>query len=94
MGLDWQQVANVAVGAFLGGLLPVALVWLITASTRKREARQWRGIEHSLGEIENALHRIAYWSGFDAKRQAAANVEAETQKIREAQARNDDQDRG
>ena len=91
MGFDWQQVANVAVGAFLGGLPVIVVVWLITVSSRKREERRWRRIEQALGEIENALHRMAYWSGFDAERQAAADVEAETQKIREAQSRDDDQ---
>lgn len=91
MGFDWQQVANVAVGAFLGGLPVIVVVWLITVSTRKREARQWRRIEHSAREIESALRRMAFWTGFDAERQAEANVEAETQKIREAQARDDDQ---
>ena len=91
MGFDWQQVANVAVGAFLGGLPVIAVVWLITVSTRKREERRWRRIEQSVREAESALRRMAFWSGFDAQRQAAADVEAETRKIREAQAGDDDQ---
>lgn len=78
--MDSQVILSTFIGAMAGALagsLPVILLtWWLTMSARKSAARSQRRIERHLEGINGALQRMAYWGGFDAKRQVKADMEA------------------
>lgn len=91
--MECDQCLNVflpALAGALAGSLPVVfLTWWLTVSARKSAARSQRRIERSLDGINDALQRMAYWTGFDAKRQVDEDVAAAREEAGQTEAGDD-----
>ena len=92
--MDGQVVLSTFVGALTGSLPVILLTWWLTASARKSAARSQRRTERHLEGIDGSLQKMAHWGGFDARRQAEANMEAASAKIRAEKEGVDPENRG
>lgn len=87
---QWLSIFLPALAGALAGSLPVVLLtWWLTVSARKSAARSQRRIERSLDGINDALQRMAHWTGFDAKRQVDEDLAAAREEAGQAEAGDD-----
>lgn len=86
----WLNVFLPALAGAMAGSLPVVLLtWWLTMSARKSAARSQRRLEGSLDGINDALQRLAYWTGFDARRQVEEDMAAAREEVGETETGDD-----
>lgn len=87
---QWLNIFLPALAGALAGSLPVVLLtWWLTMSARKSAARSQRRIEGALDGINDALQRLAYWTGFDARRQVEEDMAAAREEMGQTEAGDD-----
>lgn len=86
----WLSVFLPALAGAMAGSLPVVLLtWWLTMSARKSASRSQRRIERSLDGINDALQRLAHWTGFDARRQVEEDMAAAREEVGQTEAGDD-----